>query len=356
MKEFWKDLVVVELASVLAGPAVGMFFAELGAKVIKVENKNTGGDVTRSWKLAVEDPEHPISSYFCAVNAFKEHIFLDLQMSEDRILLDQLLERADILIMNFKFGDAERFNLGYDHLKAAYPKLIIGNITGFRSAPRRTAYDVVIQAECGFMSMNGNDDSGPVKMPVALMDLLAAHQLKEGILVALIQRHKKETGAWVEVSLEEAALSSLANQASNYLMNRVVATRMGTCHPNIAPYGDMFTCKDGELVVLAVGSHGQFQKMCSVLGFPDLAGDRRLRSNEARVKNRKFLQLELGKLFMEQLRDDILDRMILQGIPCGAVRRLDEVLNTDLAAKMTIEEIVDGVTTRRIASVAFRIR
>lgn len=355
MNEFWKDLVVVELASVLAGPAVGMFFAELGAQVIKVENKNTGGDVTRSWKLAVEDPEHPISSYFCAVNAFKEHIFLDLGASDDRLLLDRLLQRADILIMNFKYGDAEKFDLGYDHLKVAYPRLIVGNISGFRSAPQRTAYDVVIQAECGFMSMNGNEASGPVKMPVALMDLLAAHQLKEGILVALIRRYKNGTGAWVEVSLEEAALSSLANQASNYLMNGVVATRMGTCHPNIAPYGDMFVCKDGKLIVLAVGSHGQFQKMCSILGFPDLSKDIRLNSNELRVKNRKFLQTELGKLFKEQLRDDILERMVLQGIPCGAVRSMDEVLSTDLATEMTIEEVIDGVTTKRMASIAFRI-
>lgn len=356
MKEFWKDLVVVELASVLAGPAVGMFFAELGANVIKVENKNTDGDVTRSWKLAVEDPQHPISSYFCAVNAYKEHIFLDLSATDDRRYLDQLLGQADILIMNYKYGDAEKFHLGHEHLKAAYPRLIIGNITGFRSSPQRTAYDVVIQAECGYMSMNGDENSGPIKMPVALMDLLAAHQLKEGILVALIQRQQNKTGAWVEVSLEEAALSSLANQASNYLMNGVVATRMGTCHPNIAPYGDMFGCKDGKLIVLAVGSHGQFQKMCSLLGASALADDTRLSSNDARVKNRAYLQLELGKLFTGHLRDDILDRMISHGIPCGAVRAIDEVLATDLAASMTIEEDMEGVTTRRMASIAFRIK
>jgi len=353
---FLKDLKVIELASVLAGPAVGMFLAEMGAQVIKVENPVTGGDVTRSWKLASEDKAHPISAYFCAVNVYKEHLFLNLSNPEDRSRLEVLLREADVLLMNFKQGDDKRFDLEPGSLLVRFPKLIVGNISGFRSMPSRTAYDVVIQAECGFMGMNGTPDSGPIKLPVALMDLLAAHQLKEGVLVALLARTKTGKGAFVNASLEEAAIASLANQATNYLMNNHTPGRIGSLHPNISPYGEVVSCSDGKEVVLAVGSDSQFRSLCTLLGHPELATDLRFLSNSARVANRKELHKELSNLFILQDRDEILTKLIEHNVPAGAIRMLDEVLESDLAKFMTIETDETGRTGRRITSLGFTIQ
>jgi len=351
-----KDLKIVELATVLAGPAVGMFFAELGAKVTKVENPRTGGDVTRSWKLAMEDQEHPISAYFCSINAFKEHVFLDLTIPGDRLKLDVYLEEADILLVNFKKGDSQKFDLDPKDLFKRFPRLIVGNIAGFKSQPDRTAYDVVVQAECGFMGMNGTADSGPIKLPVALMDILAAHQLKEGLLVALLQRTISGEGSWVEASLEEAALTALANQASNYLMNQVVAQRIGSLHPNIAPYGETFVCQDGKEIVLAVGSDGQFMKMCEILGDYNLASDLRFTQNSSRVRNRAELGSALSILFKQTDRDNILSRLIENNVPAGGIRQLDEVLESKFAKSLIIETDETGRKGRRMSTIGFSFK
>ena len=184
----FNNLKVVELASVLAGPSVGMFFAELGAQVIKVEHPEHP-DVTRSWKIASENKEESASAYFSSINYKKEYIHLNLNKENDHFQLIELLKDTDILLTNFKKGDVEKFNLTDDLLLEVNPRLIHGKISGFGSDSDRVAYDLILQAETGFMSMNGTEDSGPVKMPVALIDVLAAHQLKEGILCALLERH-----------------------------------------------------------------------------------------------------------------------------------------------------------------------
>jgi len=216
----FKDLMVVELASVLAGPDVGMFFAEMGARVIKIENKTTNGDVTRQWRTASEKSnQENISAYFSSVNWNKEHLFLDLKQANDKKQVTDLLKDASIVIANFKPGDAEKFSLDYHSIKQINPTIIYGEINGFGEADNRVAYDVVLQAETGFMAMNGTASSGPLKMPLAMIDVLAAHQLKEGILVALLNKTQSGKGAYVQVALYDAALSSLKNQATNWLMN-----------------------------------------------------------------------------------------------------------------------------------------
>src|SRR5690606_24722143 len=159
-----------------------MFFAELGAKVVKVEHP-LHGDVTRSWKLPSEDENAEVSAYFSSVNYKKEYRKLDYTKAADRQEFLDLVASADILLTNFKVGDAEKFNLTTEVLQGVNPKLIHGRISGFGQDSDRVAYDLILQAESGFMSMNGTPESGPVKMPVALIDVLAAHQLKEGILV-----------------------------------------------------------------------------------------------------------------------------------------------------------------------------
>lgn len=350
-----KDCTIIEVASVLAGPAVGMFFAELGARVIKIENPLTKGDVTRSWKLPVEDPDMDVSAYFASVNAGKEHVFLDLTSFEGQEKLHQLLGVADVLITNFKHGDSQKFGLEANVIREKYPKLIIGQIEGFTFEKNRTAYDVVMQAECGFMSINGQEDSGPLKMPVAFIDILAAHQLKEGILLAYIDLAISGKGSIVSVSLEDAALSSLANQASNYLMTGHVPKLLGSLHPNIAPYGEVFNCKDGYTVILAIGNDKQFQNFCELLQVPSRELSPYVK-NIDRVENRENLASLLEPYIRAMNRDDLMEKCHRKRIPIGAIRALDEVLAKPAAKTLIWETIESGVTTKRMHSVAFRVK
>ena len=349
-----RDLLVVETAGVLAGPAVGMFFAELGARVIKIENKCAGGDVTRRWKLPEEDPDSPVSAYFCSVNWGKDHRQLDLKEASDRATFDALLETADILITNHLAADAEKLGLQRERLRTLNPRLIHGHIKGFADRPDRPAFDVVLQAESGYISMTGTDPEHLAKLPIALIDVLAAHQLKEGILLALLQRASSGSGAYVEVSLEEAALTGLINQASNFLMTGAVARPMGTLHPNIAPYGEVFTCADGSRVILAVGSDIQFHALCRVLGRTELPDDERFRTNADRVRHRKELADRLATAVADRERDDLLAELLAAQVPSGAVDPIDRSLASTVAQQMILEETIEGRITRRIRGNAFR--
>lgn len=350
-----QDLLVVETAGVLAGPAVGMFLAELGARVVKLENARTGGDVTRQWKLPEEDPASPVSAYFSSVNWGKEHRMLNLKSVAGRDELDDLLRRADVLITNHLTADADKLGLGRDRIRALNPRLIHAHIKGFRDQAERPAYDVVLQAGTGYISMTGNVDGTLAKLPIALIDVLAAHQLKEGILLALLQRGRNGQGAYVEVSLEEAALSGLVNQASNHLMVGHVPGPLGTLHPNIAPYGEVFGCAEGGRIILAVGSDAQFQGLCTVLGMPGLAADERFARNTARVRHRAELATMLAPAIAMWQRDDLLAALLAAGVPSGAVRDMAEVMDTPAAQAMTLESTIDGRPTRRIRGNAFTI-
>ena len=180
-----KELKVLELASVLAGPQVGSFFSELGASVTKIENKTTGGDVTRNRKLDSEKAESSISAYYASANYNKKSIFLDFKNQEDIEKLNKLISESDILITNFKSGDAEKFRLSYSDCKKINPQIIYSEITGFGKNVNRTAFDVILQAETGYISMTGENESNLSKLPVAFIDLFAAHQLKEAIFILL---------------------------------------------------------------------------------------------------------------------------------------------------------------------------
>jgi crotonobetainyl-CoA:carnitine CoA-transferase CaiB-like acyl-CoA transferase len=186
-----------------------------------------------------------VSAYFSSVNWGKEHLRLNLKDPGERGRFDALLRTADVLITNHLAADAEKLGLAHGRLRALNPRLVHGHIKGFAAQPERPAFDVVLQAETGYISMTGSDADHLAKLPIALIDVLAAHQLKEGLLLALLRRAATGQGALVEVSLEEAALSGLVNQASNRLMAGAVARPLGTLHPNIAPYGEVFRCADG---------------------------------------------------------------------------------------------------------------
>jgi len=356
MDEFFKGLKVVELANVLAGPATGLFFAELGADVIKVENKLTNGDVTRSWKLSSEDPSAPLSAYYASVNPGKQSMMANLYDAADRENVYSLLRAADIVICNYKPGDDVKLGMDHESIKQLKPDIIYAAITGFGEDVQRTAYDLVLQAETGFMHMNGTPESGPVKMPVALIDILAAHQLKEGILLALIKRMKTGEGSKVSVSLYDAAIASLANQAGNWLMAHENPQRLGSLHPNIAPYGELFTTADKRQLVLAIGSNKQFTQLCSVLGCAELADDARFATNPERVKNRKALFGALEPAFLSRTSAGLMDELVKKDIPAGMIRSLQEVFSEPRAASLVNTWTAEGTDCRNVRTTAFHIK
>lgn len=351
--EIFKDLKIVELASVLAGPSVGMFFAELGADVVKFENALTNGDVTRTWKLTSEKKDS-ISAYFSSINYRKKHVFVNYNKTEDLKKVTTAIKNADVVICNFKYGLAERFHLDYNTLSQLNPKLIYAQLNGFAEDHFRVAFDVVLQAECGYMFMNGDQDSGPTKMPLALMDILAAHQLKEGILTAIIRRHQTKVGSYVSCSLEKSAIASLANQASNYLMANHIPSRIGSLHPNIAPYGEVFTTQDNQFIVLAIGSDKQFEKFCIFLKLDIYQADN-YKTNKARVKNRTSLQQILNKEISALTCEHILEYCNQNQIPLGKIKDMKEVFEGSVAQAMILTEEIDGQITKRVSSVAFNI-
>lgn len=350
----FEHLTIIDLSSVLAGPSVATFFAELGAKVIKIEHP-VHGDVTRSWKLKKEPTEAPLGAYYASVNYKKEIRCLDLASPNDRSALLELLKDADILITNFKHGDAKKFGLERSTLLEINPHLIEGRIVGYSSQPERVAYDVVLQAETGFMYMNGTPSSGPVKIPVAIIDVVASHQLKEGLLCALYERERTGKALLVECSLEKAGLSALVNQASNYLMADHIAQPMGSLHPNIAPYGEMFRCADNHWLVLAVGNDKQFLALCSLIGLEALAADTKYSNNSNRILNRSELQALLQDRLEKKKASEWVTLLTEHHVPAGCVATMDQVMANPTAKEMIREENIDGVATKRLTSIAFTL-
>jgi len=346
----FEKLKILELSSVLAGPAVGMFFAELGAQVTKIENKTSNGDLTRKWLLPSEKHD-ALSAYFCSVNYGKKHLYLDYNDSEDKKTLHQLIASHNVIISNFKAGDAEKFQLQFEVCKKINPKIIYAQIEGFKSNPKRVAFDIVLQAETGFLAMTG-DNEHLSKMPVAMIDVLAAHQIKEGILVAMIQQQLDKKAYKVTTTLEESAIASLMNQSSNYLMVNHMAKPIGTLHPNIAPYGDIIITKGGYQLITAIGTNKQFSKFCKIINFKETNA---YNSNHKRVSNRKHMINEINKITKKLDHKKLLAACEDHKIPIGKIKKLDEVLNSDLAKKMTLKSKMEGQITKRIQTVAFEL-
>lgn len=354
---FFKDLKIVEFASVLAGPAVGMFFAELGAQVIKIENKTTGGDMTRGWKLPVEDPDSPISAYWSSVNWGKEHLLLDLNDDTGRARAIALAVTADVVISNFKPSSAQRLGVDAASLRARHPSLIFAQLNSFADPEDESpAFDIVLQAEAGFLYMCGEPGRPPVRMPVALIDALAAHQLKEGILLALLHRERTGEGSVVSTSLLESAISSLLNQASNYLMAGHIPQPMGTRHPNIAPYGDIFTCADGLPVVLAVGTERQFRQLCKLLHLENLIENPDFQTNKDRVAHRDALNIKLAGAIQQRTVPEMMAECKIHQVPAARIRDMQGVFEMPEAQAMILAEVTaEGIPTKRVQTVAFQI-
>jgi crotonobetainyl-CoA:carnitine CoA-transferase CaiB-like acyl-CoA transferase len=255
--------------------------------------------------------------------------------------------------MNFKKGDDIKLKLDPKTLWKHQPKLIIGKITGFGSENDRIAYDLILQAETGFMSMNGTQESGPTKMPVALIDVLAAHQLKEGLLLALLQKQNK--GQLVSVSLYDAAVCSLANQASNYLMAQHVAQPIGSLHPNIAPYGEIFKTLDQKDITFAIGSHAHFEKLCQVLNLATVLENPLYKVNQFRVKNRIQLAKEIQLAVRERAAEELFNALVAVSVPVAIIKNIAEVFNDSAAQSLVRAEVIQSQNTKRVTQLAFQI-
>lgn len=337
----FENLLVIELASVLAGPSVGQFLAELGARVIKVENPD-GGDVTRRWYRAGESRSRS-ASYFDACNFGKESVALDIHSAYGREALRSLVGKADILLSSFGPGSAQRLGLTPEVFQRWKPNLIHAAVTGYGEESDRPGYDAVLQAESGFMSINGEANGAPLKMPVALIDVMAAHHLKEGILVALLKRATTGKGAFVQVSLWETALSALANQATGWLRTGQEPERTGSAHPNIAPYGTVLRSADGVEILLAVGTDRQFAALCELLGLPDLPTHEAFVDNARRVLNRDRLDEMLRTAAAAGWTGERLQESLQKHrVPAGTIRSVGTALSSAGAEAVLLGATLDA--------------
>lgn len=352
---FLKDIQVLDISTVLAGPSVGMFLAELGASVLKLENPATKGDITRQWKNPNENKQRSISAYYAAVNAFKQIQFADFNDEKTIQNIHKKISNTDILICNFKYGNDKKFQLDYETLKKINPSLIYAHLSGFGKQHTRVAYDLILQAETGFMFLNREPHHLPNKMPVALIDVLAAHHLKEGILLALYQRLKTGKGAYIHCSLYDAAVCSLINQATNYLVSHYNPPPIGSKHPNIAPYGEIFQTQDRQLITLAIGSDKQFKALCQLLNIPHIATHPHFADNAERVKNRSVLYDILQKPISANRAEWLYNSCLQKDIPVAIIRDVAQVMNDPHTQKLIKPVVIEGHTLNVITSVAFEM-
>ncbi|MBK9736715.1 MAG: CoA transferase [Saprospiraceae bacterium] len=350
----FEGLKVVDVSSVLAGPSAASFFAELGANVVKIENSLTGGDATRQWKLESEEKDSPYSAYYFSANFKKQVVMLDLTSDEGQNILSEHLSQADIFISNYQKSVATKLDLLPEKLINKYPNLIIAQLSAYDFDDARAGYDLVMQGETGWISMNGYDRNHMSKLPVAIIDLIASHQMKEAILIALLKKTMLGYGSIIHVSLYKSALSALANQATNYLLAGHIAKPIGTLHPNIAPYGDMFETNDQIMFMLAVGSDRQFEKLWNTLNFSEKEYHN-FEYNSDRLKNRALLQNCLQQKFSTLNMSSV--RSLLNGseIPFCEIKSIDEVLDQSSAQVMINVETVEGRSIRSMRNVAFEI-
>ena len=328
------DITVLDFSRVLAGPYCTMQLADLGARVIKIEQPGRGDD-TRAWGPPFINGE---SAYFLSINRNKESVALDLKDPRARRVIDALLARADVVVENFRPGTMARLGLGYDEVAATHPRLVYCSISGFgQSGPRRleAGYDAMMQAEGGLMSITGSPEGSPFRLGVAIGDIATGMLAVQGVLAALLARTRSGRGQRVDIAMLDAVTSLLTYQASSAFATGRTPARMGNRHPSIAPY-DTFATGDGEFV-LSVGNDDQFRRLGEVLGRPALAHDPRFATNADRVKNSDALREDLSSLLATWTRERLLAALTAAGVPCGAVRTVTEALaDPQLAAREMI--------------------
>jgi crotonobetainyl-CoA:carnitine CoA-transferase CaiB-like acyl-CoA transferase len=312
-------ITVVDLTRVLSGPYCTMLLADMGARVIKVEQPNKGDD-TRGWGPPFVNGE---SAYFLSINRNKESITLDFKQPEGRAILEELIARADVLVENFRPGTLDKLGLDYASLSARFPRLIYCSISGFgHTGPRsrEAGYDAVMQAEGGLMSITGSPDGPPYRLGVAIADIVSGMFAAQGITAAMYARERTGQGQQVDIAMLDSVIALLSYQAGIYFANGAAPPRLGNRHPTIVPY-ETFRASDGDFVV-AVGNDDQWQRFCRVTGF---SGDDRYATNRLRVTHYDDLKPALDTLLRTQTRELWISQLKSAGVPCGSVRDLHEV-------------------------------
>ncbi|BDM20362.1 MULTISPECIES: CaiB/BaiF CoA-transferase family protein [Pseudomonas] len=321
---------VLDLSRVLAGPWSGQILADLGADVIKVERPGSGDD-TRAWGPPfLKDARGENTSeaaYYLSANRNKRSVTIDFTQPEGQRLVRELAAKSDIVIENFKVGGLAAYGLDYPSLKAINPKLIYCSITGFgQTGPyaKRAGYDFMIQGLGGLMSLTGRPDgeegAGPVKVGVALTDILTGLYSTVAILAALAYRDQHGVGQHIDMALLDVQVACLANQAMNYLTTGNPPRRLGNAHPNIVPYQD-FPTADGDFI-LTVGNDGQFRKFAEVAGQPQWADDPRFATNKQRVANRAELIPLIRQATVFKTTAEWVSQLEAAGVPCGPINDL----------------------------------
>lgn len=310
-------LKVVDLSRVLAGPLCTQMLADHGADVVKIEPPS--GDETRG--LGPPFDAAGQAAYFGAVNRGKRGIALDLSREEGRAVLVALLRDADVLVENFLPGTMERWGLGYEaQLRARFPRLVYCAISGFGSdgpLGGLPGYDAVLQAMCGLMSINGTQESGAMRVGVPIVDYVTGYNALVGVLLALAARERTGAGQRVEATLFDTGLSLLVPHAANWICSGGVPRRLGSAHPNIAPY-DKFAAADGE-IFLGILNDGQFRRFCQKVGRSDLLDDPRFRTNAERLRNVAALRVELEQTLAAFQSEELCRELMRAGVPAGAV-------------------------------------
>ncbi len=321
---------VMDMSRVLAGPWAGQVMADLGAEVIKIERPGSGDD-TRGWGPPFlrdrEGKETGEAAYYLSANRGKQSVTVDLSTGEGQTIVRRLAKECDVLIENFKVGGLARYGLSYDELKRVNPRLIYCSITGFgQDGPNAhlPSYDFTIQGIAGLMSVTGERDDmtggGPQKAGIAVSDLLAGMFAAVAILGALVRRHESGEGQYIDISLLDCMVASIAGLNMNFLTSGEIPGRQGNAHQNIVPY-QVFDAADAQFV-LAVGNDDQFAKLCRVLGVGELADNCRYARNAERVKNRDSLIPALQTIFRTKPAGTWIELLEEQGIPCGPVNNI----------------------------------
>lgn len=324
---------VLDLSRILAAPWAGQILADLGATVTKVERPGAGDD-TRSWGPPflkdAEGKDTKEAGYYLAVNRGKRSITVSLDTAEGQQIVRDLALQSDIVLENYKAGTLARYGLDEASLRRINPRLIYCSVTGFgQTGPRRDqpAYDFLIQAMGGLMSVTGERDGqpggGPQKVGVPIVDLMTGMYTAVAVLAAVARRDQSGVGDSIDIAMLDVQVATLANQAMNYLVSGKAPQRNGNAHPNIQPQ-DVYACADGD-AILVVGNDSQFAKLCAVLGHAEWAQDERFATNAQRVRNIQVLSAMLRHEFAQRPRAELIAALDGAGVPCGAINSVPEV-------------------------------
>jgi formyl-CoA transferase/CoA:oxalate CoA-transferase len=328
---------VLDFTRVLSGPYCTMLLADMGARVIKIEQPGRGDD-TRAWGPPFVGSE---SAYFLSVNRNKESVALDLKTPGARRVIDRLLERADVVVENFRPGTMDRLGIGSAAVLSRHPRIVYCSISGFgQTGPRRdeAGYDAVVQAEGGLMSITGEAAGPPVRLGVAIADIVSGMFAAHGVTLGLLARERTGSGQHVDIGMLDTTAALLTYQAAIFFATGVPPVRMGNRHPTIVPY-ETFEARDGDFV-LAVGNDDQWRRFCDAAGRPALGADERFATNRRRVENYGALRPILAQCLAAKPRAEWIATLKAAGVPCGAVRDVGEVLaDPQLDARRMVEAV-----------------